>query len=224
MPAIEAVSTAFDFDAYMVPYSLVDPDGNALGMQPRVSVDALPWLHGLGFAVRASCLFVDVDNPNRRPWTTEDRERAHIEHALIPMLATVGVCSTPYGRRLIQPLDRALDVETFARVARGFALALDLAGLIGVDHRCCDWTRHYRLANGLRSGRREPPSWFDLSRMGPIPPPTPVAAIPRRQKAPKGTLGYLAPVQPTWSGAVAHRYRPLIGDLADALAEFKGDA
>ena len=224
MTVIDALSTASDLGAYMVPYSLVDPDGNALGTQPRVSVDALPWLRGLGFALRASCLFVDVDNPNRRPWTTEDRERAHVEHALIPMLATVGVCATPYGRRLIQPLDRALDVETFARVARSFALALDLAGVIGVDHRCADWTRHYRLSSGPRMALRDEPGWLDLSRMTPIAPPTPVAAIPRRQKAPRGTIGYVAPVEPTWSTAVAHRYRPMVADLADAVAAFTGDA
>ena len=224
MTVIDALSTASDLGAYMVPYSLVDPDGNALGMQPRVSVDALPWLRGLGFALRASCLFVDVDNPNRRPWTTEDRERAHVEHALIPMLATVGVCATPYGRRLIQPLDRALDVETFARVARSFALALDLAGVIGVDHRCADWTRHYRLQSGPRMALRDEPGWLDLSRMTPIAPPTPVAAIPRRQKAPRGTIGYVAPVEPTWSTAVAHRYRPMVADLADAVVAFTGDA
>lgn len=222
MSMSDAMSTEFDFDAQMTPCILVPPDGNPLSMQPGICKDALPWLRAQGFGVVASCMIVEVHNPNRRPWTDEDRERARFEHAGIPMLATVGVYSTRQSRCLIQPLDRALDVDTFERTVRAFALALEQAGVVGVDHRCSDWTRHYRVPHGLRKGFREPPWWLDTSGMAPIPPPAPVATVPRQQKAPKGTSRHAPAVEPTWSVELPPGYRPLVADLGDALFAFTG--
>jgi hypothetical protein len=97
-------------------------------------------------------------------------------------------------------------------------LALDAAGVVGVDHACSDWTRHYRVARCMRKGHYDPPWWDDLTRMVPIDPPSPVGAVPRQRKAAQGSVGHRPAVEPLWSVDVPPVYRELVADLGAVVA------
>jgi hypothetical protein len=213
----EMLSTYHRTDAHFIPYLVLGADGKMMERQPRVLKTALPWMVDQGHRIVASVLIVDVDNPGKNGWNDDDRERVAVEHACVPLLQTVGVYSTRNGRRLIQPLDRELDVETFERVVRAYLLSLDEAGVIGVDHKCSDWTRHYRVARCMRKGLYEPPWLEDLSKMRPIAPPEPVAAIPRQRKAAQGTASYREALDPKWTVDLPPVYRQLVAEFSDVL-------
>ena len=218
MPLDQMVATYRRTDAHFVAYTVLDQDGRPYDRQPRVLKPALEWLIASGHHVTAQVLVVDIDNPGHREWTDEDRERAAVEHACVPELQTVGVYSTRHGRRLMQPLTTPLDVELFERTVRAYLLALDAAGVVGVDHACSDWTRHYRVARCMRKGHYDPPWWDDLTRMVPIDPPRPVGAVPRQRKAAQGSVGHRPAVEPLWSVDVPPMYRELVADLGAVVA------
>jgi hypothetical protein len=166
-------------DAHLYAYVMRDQRGAPLQRQPRLNKSALSWVRSLGFTVWIECLFADVDTPGHVPWTDELRAVA-IEQDR--RLATAGVYYSANGRRIVQPLEHALEIddtgEAEARIGTWLASLHDLG--IHAD-RLTDWTRCFRLPHVRRDGRFSRSVRIDLSRMVPIEAPEPSA--PERRRA-----------------------------------------
>lgn len=183
---VEALTRTWDYDAHALAWSVASVDP-----VPRVAKGRVAWFaEQIGEEPRASVLSADVDNPEHRDWTDEDRDAFEATWATCPMLTDAGVFLTRGGWRIVQPLERALPVAEFEAVLWRWLLDLKAAGVV-IDRSCRDWTRLFRLARVLREDpktRRKTPfnGEVRIDRMREIPVPTVpvlVARAPSRTAA-----------------------------------------
>lgn len=174
-----ALEREYATDAHLVAYVLRDPRGCSSLRQPRINKQGLGFVRSLGFTVTIEVLFADVDNPAHGAWTPELLAIAAEQDR---KLATAGVYYTSHGRRIVQPLTRAVLVEDAEGVLAGWLRSLQALG-IHVDEGCQDWTRHFRCPHVRRQGKRfERSTSVDWSRMVPIDPPISTVLLGRRRR------------------------------------------
>ena len=183
---VEAITRTWDYDAHALAWTVTSVDP-----VPRVAKARVAWFaEQIGEEPRASVLSADVDNPEHRDWTDEDRDAFEATWATCPMLSDAGVFLTRGGWRIVQPLERALPVAEFEAVLWRWLLDLKAAGVV-VDRSCRDWTRLFRLARVLRENpktRKKTPFHGEvrIERMREIPVPSVpvlVARAPSRTAA-----------------------------------------
>jgi hypothetical protein len=170
MPLVDALTAEYETDAHAVAYVFRDADGQLLPLQPRVNKGGLEFVESLGYRVECSVFLADVDNPGHARWNDALVAEALEQHAALPLLNTTGVYFTMHGRRIVQPLERAIPVRDFEAALHAWHAQL-IQGGVRVDTSCRDWTRHYRLAHVMRGGAFTRAPHFDLSRMRAIAPP-----------------------------------------------------
>ena len=141
----EALTRDYTTDAHLVTYVVEGQERH-----PRIRKKGLD---SYGKPVRVYCLFCDVDNPDHGDWTEELRYEAREREAKLSILQTVGVYETSHGLRYIQPLESPVKAEDAERYLAAWLNSLTQAG-VNADPTCKDWTRHYRLPNVVRRGRK----------------------------------------------------------------------
>ena len=141
-------------EAHYVAYEVFDvASGAAIGRQPRVRKDGMPWLRSQGLDVRLNALTADVDTPSHVPWTEALLEDFNAMWAARPgPLATCGLYLSPKGYRLIQPLATALRAEEGERALKAWIERLVGVGVWASAREVRDWTRHMRTPHHLRNG------------------------------------------------------------------------
>lgn len=182
----ELASRHFRSEAHFVLYEVFDvATGLAVGRQPRITKDALPWLREQGLDLRMHGVAADVDTPGHAPWedATLAQFRETWEAARGPF-ATVGAYLSPKGYRAVQPFDRPLVVEEGERFMRAWLEDLIAAGAWSSAREVKDWTRHFRTPHHLRNGVAVRSPWQDWSRCTPIVPVVPdvVARTPSKRR------------------------------------------
>ena len=162
VPLVDALERVYRTDAMLVTYV-----SEGAKRQPRINKPGIA-LWSAPLAVQ--CFVCDVDNPAHAAWTEETFRAAREVDLRTASLATAGVYFTKRGRRIVQPLTRALCVPEAEAYARAWLAALERDG-IAVDWQCADWTRHFRLPHTPREhgGRSR---LVDLTRMRDIEPPS----------------------------------------------------
>lgn len=186
-----ALAATYPTDAHLVAYVLRDASG-PLRTQPRINKSGLPFILSLGFGVSIDTLIADVDNPGHCDWTPELEAIAHAEDA---RLGTAGVYYTSHGRRIVQPLRRAIDVSLAEGVLDGWLASLEALGILA-DSSCRDWTRHFRLPHVRRAGQPYRSPRVDLDRMRPIDAPAPARRGPWGKRSARA-IGEMQPLSAT---------------------------
>jgi hypothetical protein len=178
-----ALAASYKTDAHLVAYVLRDPAGAPLRRQPRINKNGRAYVESLGYSLTIESLFADVDNPGHVPWTPELFEEAE---KLDRQLTTAGVYYSAHGRRIVQPLTRAVPIAHAEGTIAAWLRVLQRMGF-HPDVGCQDWTRHYRLPNVRRDDHGRDawiPSAPRLSTLHPIvaPPPEPLIDRPGRRR------------------------------------------
>lgn len=157
---IEACQKSFGTDAHFAPYS-IPTLAEAEGECPRVNKQGLADLRDRNLEPHLNYVVIDVDLPDHRQWTDEDKVNFAQMYEATPLLHTAYLYSTLHGWRAIWPLARPIP----ARKADSYLdhlhdhLREDLG--IPVDEACSDWNRLYRLPRVVRDGRPTAPDVFE---------------------------------------------------------------
>ena len=216
----DALERTYTTDAHLVAYTMRSPGGEVLARQPRINKGGLPWVLREGFAVEKSVFFCDVDNQDHAPWTLPLLERALREYEELEVLRTAGVYHTQHGRRIVQPLAKAIPVAEVEPYLHRWLLKLESAGL-PFDRACRDWTRHFRLPHVRRSGHAFRSPWIRLERMTPIPlDPIDPADLPLRVgvvrgAAPRRTIEFADDLPEQWSERAVLLAKAIRAHVAD---------
>lgn len=155
-------------------------------------------------------LWVDIDTVGHAPWSSHTAALDALDAALA-IAGTAGGYVSRAGLRLVQPLDRRLDVDEGEAALRGWMHQLDARGIAsvpgttGIDWRCARWVWLYRLPHVMRDRARYVSPRVDLGRMVAIEPPA--GGLVRRRQA-GGPLPEVA-----WSADIPQS----VAELADAL-------
>lgn len=151
----EAISKTYDTDAHLVTYIMKMPDGTPLKCQPRIAKEGLRYVLSQGYLVESQVIFLDIDNENHERWTPEAEKQAIDKYHQWDAqgIRTWGIYHTGKGARFVQPLENPIPVEQFEGYIFAFRKRIESLGVI-VDKQCKDWTRHFRLPNVFRDGKR----------------------------------------------------------------------
>lgn len=215
-----ALERVYDSDAHCVTYTV--PGAR---FQPRINKAGLPDIPSF---VGVGVFFCDVDLPNHGDWTPELLAEAEKQYATLDILAHAGVYHTAHGRRIVQPIAEPIYAEDVEPYLLRWLMALEAAGISGVDFACRDWTRHFRMPHVRRDGRQYRSPFVHLDRMRPIqleplPQPTPGAdpnpSPPRGSKKSNGTPR-TTPID--WTADVPAAWQPRIRQMAEALRDLRG--
>ena len=151
-PATELDTPVDDGDYRMVVYSV---DGEA--SIPRINIPALPVLEGLGAAVTAGVVVVDVDLPGHRQWRDLAEATAHIDGLLSTapegsLLYSAAFYTTRAGYRLLWLLEHAIPVTQYRSLLTHVMRVLRDEHGIECDPTCAEWNRLYRMPRCMRDG------------------------------------------------------------------------
>lgn len=186
----DALARQYPFDAHVVGYVLVGPDGQIWRNMPRINKGGLSWVNSLGFRLYATVLLSDYDNPkapgskDKLKWTPEMRAEMDELWGKSSLYAQAGRWFTTGGLHTIQPLTMMIEItplapgESITLVEKIIALRIWEAWREGirVDERCNDWTRYIRAPHVIREDKDKPkystyaPGVLDTSRMAPVDP------------------------------------------------------
>lgn len=194
MPIADALARSYDSDAHAVGYIA---DGDPSHAQFRLAKTAPAEQLA---AARFTTILVDIDNANHAPWTEDlcADAIARYQSSALPF----GVYHTAHGARFVMPLSTPVPVLEAEPLIRRALFLLDAEGF-RVDWACKDWTRHFRMPNVVRSGRRFDTPFMDLSRMRPV--ALEPMAIPAREPA-RRQPGR-TPVEIPWTPTLADHWQ-----------------
>lgn len=151
VPLSEALAKRYPFDAMLTMYRI---EGET--QMPRLNKSALGYLRSRGAKVVADKVLLDIDNPEHRPWQSEDEiAEAYARVKATKLGATAGFYATRAGYRLIWLLPEPLEVGLLESFVSQLIEALGAEGIVA-DPACCDWTRLFRAPFATREGMTEP--------------------------------------------------------------------
>lgn len=151
----EALTKTYESDAHLVTYVMKNYDGSPLKRQPRLAKEGLKYVLSQGYLVESEVICLDIDNENHASWTPETEQKAIEMYGRWDAagIRTWCIYHTGKGARYVQPLEKPVSVERFEGYMLAFRKRIEGYG-VKVDERCKDWTRHFRLPNVLRDGKR----------------------------------------------------------------------
>lgn len=153
MPLKEALSTHFDYDAFLTTYYVAGETE-----QYRLTKPSLRKIRHGGGVVEHHAVVVEIDTKDifgeKKPWKPEQR------HVFLAMLGDVApypppsfIYWTKNGARLIYALSSPISPEVYEAAVRRLIKEYTLSGL-KLDVSCTDWTRLFRLPNVVRDEER----------------------------------------------------------------------
>jgi len=166
-----ALTNAWETDAHFGLYTLDAIEDVDFAWRLKKSKSALPELAERGAEPKAHWLAIDLDNPDHREWTDEDKKRlqnlAQRDGQLNDWLDEAFTYSTLHGWRALWPLQFGMEVSKFESLVEQFLIRLKDHGLgdhFDLDESCTDWTRLFRLpcVNREGEGRVYPDILADL--------------------------------------------------------------
>lgn len=183
VPALGALGYEYDDDAHFMPYALVDSGGQPLPKCPRLTKKSHkrgrwePVLKAQGLRAVVTMAVIDVDAHGVEDvdqWFTDQLPKLR---ALGPLLQGLIWYRTRGGYRLLWALKDPLEPSAFEALHTRLRHALSAKGITGVDDKCRDWTRCYRLPRVVRDGVFQQYPMY-LSGLGPLNEAALPAAVP----------------------------------------------
>lgn len=167
-PLIDEVNPFTDIeyatDAHCTAYGVTGEE-----LMPRLNKGAASALEALGAPVVKRWAIVDIDNAHvgHAEWTPDLRAKTFEALRKLPEFGHAGWYLTKHGLRLVWPLNAPLDVRVAEDWQRMLLDHIDAATGLRCDRGCLDWTRVFRLPNGVRNGVRQDLD-LDFTSMRPL--------------------------------------------------------
>jgi hypothetical protein len=195
----EVLSTAYPTPALMMGVVLMR-EGAVWSHCPRIAKDALPWLRSQGFDLVTTCFIADVDTPDHKPWTPQQREEFDAFWNTAPAVQTCGVYDSPKGYRLLQPLVEPIPADEAEGRLWAWLNILVAQGAWPKALECKDWGHLMRVPtsrDGAKGWRR--PTFVRTERMVAVEPPqallrTSARRIARRAAPPVANVDAVVPL------------------------------